>query len=55
LRATGLSGSALDYLNYLSEMPLFVQEVLPRMERAGLRHPQAPASKVSPAMAGLER
>jgi hypothetical protein len=28
------------FLNYLAEIPFFVQEVLPRMERAGLRHPQ---------------
>jgi dimethylsulfone monooxygenase len=54
LSATGLAGSALVFLNYLSEMPLFVQEVLPRMERAGLRHPQTAASTV-PAMAGVER
>ena len=52
--ATGIAGSALVFLNYLSEMPFFVQEVLPRMERAGLRHPQTAASTV-PAMAGLER
>jgi alkanesulfonate monooxygenase SsuD/methylene tetrahydromethanopterin reductase-like flavin-dependent oxidoreductase (luciferase family) len=54
LSATGIAGSALVFLNYLSEMPLFVQEVLPRMERAGLRHPQTAASTV-PAMAGLGR
>jgi len=30
-------GSALVFLNYLQEMPYFVQEVLPRLERAGLR------------------
>jgi alkanesulfonate monooxygenase SsuD/methylene tetrahydromethanopterin reductase-like flavin-dependent oxidoreductase (luciferase family) len=39
LKATGIAGSALVFLNYLSEMPLFVQEVLPRMQRVGLRHP----------------
>lgn len=38
LKATGIDGSALVFLNYLAEMPFFVQEVLPRMERAGLRH-----------------
>jgi len=52
--ATGIAGSALVFLNYLSEMPYFVQEVLPRMERAGLREPQTSASTV-PAMAGLGR
>lgn len=37
LSATGISGSALIFLDYLAELPYFVQEVLPRMERAGLR------------------
>ena len=40
LEAIGVAGSALVFLNYLQEMPYFVQEVLPRMERAGLRVPQ---------------
>lgn len=37
LEAIGVAGSALVFLNYLDEMPYFVEEVLPRMERAGLR------------------
>lgn len=37
LAAIGVAGSALVFLNYLQEMPYFVEEVLPRMERAGLR------------------
>ena len=37
LHAIGLAGSALVFLNYLQEMPYFVEEVLPRMERVGLR------------------
>jgi dimethylsulfone monooxygenase len=41
LRDAGVAGSALVFLNYLDEMPYFVQEVMPRMERAGLRQPQA--------------
>jgi FMNH2-dependent dimethyl sulfone monooxygenase len=39
LEAIGVSGSALVFLNYLQELPYFVQEVLPRLERAGLRAP----------------
>jgi len=39
LNTRGVSGSALVFLNYLDEMPYFVQEVLPRMEKAGLRQP----------------
>jgi len=54
LSATGIAGSALVFLNYLSELPFFVQEVLPRMERAGLRQPQAAAGK-APAVAGAVR
>ncbi len=41
LHAQGLAGSALVFLNYLDELPFFIQEVLPRMERAGLRQPFA--------------
>ena len=37
----GVAGSTLVFLNYLTEMPYFIQEVLPRMERAGLRVPAA--------------
>lgn len=33
----GLAGSAVVLLNFLAELPYFVQEVLPRMERVGLR------------------
>jgi FMNH2-dependent dimethyl sulfone monooxygenase len=41
LEAIGVAGSALVFLNYLQELPYFVQEVLPRLERAGLRTPVA--------------
>jgi FMNH2-dependent dimethyl sulfone monooxygenase len=37
LHDTGVVGSTLVFLNYLQEIPFFVQEVLPRMERIGLR------------------
>lgn len=40
ISATGVAGSALIFLNYLDEFPYFAQEVLPRMERAGLRTSQ---------------
>jgi FMNH2-dependent dimethyl sulfone monooxygenase len=35
----GVAGSTLVFLNYLNELPYFIQEVIPRMERAGLRRP----------------
>jgi alkanesulfonate monooxygenase SsuD/methylene tetrahydromethanopterin reductase-like flavin-dependent oxidoreductase (luciferase family) len=37
LEAIGVAGSALVFLNYLKEFPYFAEEVLPRMQRAGLR------------------
>ena len=39
LQAIGLAGSSMTFVNYLDEMPFFLQEVLPRMERVGLRTP----------------
>ncbi len=37
ISAIGVAGSTLVFLNYLRELPYFIQEVFPRMERAGLR------------------
>ena len=37
LHAAGLGGLAAVFLNYLNEMPYFNAEVLPRLERVGLR------------------
>lgn len=42
LAEIGVAGSALVFLNYLQEMPFFLEEVLPRLERAGLRAPRRP-------------
>ncbi len=39
MSATGLSGCTLAFVDYLKEIPYFVQEVLPRLERLGLRQP----------------
>jgi FMNH2-dependent dimethyl sulfone monooxygenase len=36
---TGLSGVALGFVNYLSELPYFIAEVLPRLQRLGVRRP----------------
>ncbi len=35
----GLAGTSIAFLDYLKEIPFFVQEVLPRLERLGLRQP----------------
>jgi alkanesulfonate monooxygenase SsuD/methylene tetrahydromethanopterin reductase-like flavin-dependent oxidoreductase (luciferase family) len=36
---TGLAGASICFIDYLIAMPYFIQEVLPRLERAGLREP----------------
>lgn len=41
MSAAGLSGTSISFLNYLDSLPYFIQEVLPRMERLGLRQPVA--------------
>jgi hypothetical protein len=33
----GLDGLALNFVDYLQELPYFAAEVLPRLERLGLR------------------
>ena len=37
--AAGFDGCGLSFANYAAEAPYFIQEVLPRLERAGLRTP----------------
>ena len=39
LSAAGLAGCSIAFLDYLKEIPFFVAEVLPRLERMGLRRP----------------
>jgi alkanesulfonate monooxygenase SsuD/methylene tetrahydromethanopterin reductase-like flavin-dependent oxidoreductase (luciferase family) len=39
--AAGFSGIAISFVNYIDELPYFCQEVLPRLERLGLRSPAA--------------
>jgi FMNH2-dependent dimethyl sulfone monooxygenase len=39
MSATGLAGCTVAFVDYLKEIPYFVQEVLPRLERLGLRAP----------------
>ena len=33
----GLAGTSVAFLDYLKEIPFFIHEVLPRLERLGLR------------------
>ena len=37
LSSAGLNGIAISFINYLDELPFFCDEVLPRLERLGLR------------------
>lgn len=39
LHAAGFDGAAIDFVNYLDELPYFAQEVIPRLERMGIRRP----------------
>jgi len=42
LSAAGFAGFAFSFVNYIDEFPFFRQEVLPRLERMGLRFPNTP-------------
>lgn len=42
LHAAGFDGLAMNFVNYLNELPYFAQEILPRLESRGLRQ-KAPA------------
>jgi len=39
ISAAGFTGATVTFVNYVKELPFFVQEVLPRLERKGLRLP----------------
>jgi alkanesulfonate monooxygenase SsuD/methylene tetrahydromethanopterin reductase-like flavin-dependent oxidoreductase (luciferase family) len=39
MSAAGLAGTSVAFLDYLEEIPYFVQEVMPRLEALGLRRP----------------
>jgi alkanesulfonate monooxygenase SsuD/methylene tetrahydromethanopterin reductase-like flavin-dependent oxidoreductase (luciferase family) len=39
IHGAGISGIAFSLVNYVNELPLLVQEVLPRLERMGIRAP----------------
>jgi len=40
LSNAGLTGIGISFINYLDELPFFRDEVLPRLERLGVREPQ---------------
>ena len=39
LQGPGFDGAAIYLVNYLDELPYFAQEVIPRLERIGIRKP----------------
>jgi alkanesulfonate monooxygenase SsuD/methylene tetrahydromethanopterin reductase-like flavin-dependent oxidoreductase (luciferase family) len=39
LKKGGYAGTAIQFVNFLDDLPYFVSEVIPRMEQAGLRLP----------------
>ncbi len=41
----GLAGASVCFLDYLAAMPYFIQEVIPRLERAGLRESSVIAAR----------
>ena len=45
--ATGLSGIGISFINYLDELPFFRDEVLPRLERLGLREPKRARAQIA--------
>jgi alkanesulfonate monooxygenase SsuD/methylene tetrahydromethanopterin reductase-like flavin-dependent oxidoreductase (luciferase family) len=45
LHNIGFDGLVLNFVNYLDEFPYFAQEVLPRLERAGVRTPPTNESR----------
>ena len=47
LSEVGFDGVAIIFVNYLQELPYFIQEVIPRLERRGLRRPVATVRLVS--------
>jgi dimethylsulfone monooxygenase len=53
ISSAGFTGIGFSFVNYLNELPYFVQEVLPRLERKGLR--QAPTAAAGPARSAAIR
>jgi FMNH2-dependent dimethyl sulfone monooxygenase len=47
LARTGLAGTVFGFVDYIKELPYFQQEVIPRLEKKGMRFPRAYAQQVS--------
>ncbi|WP_179957710.1 LLM class flavin-dependent oxidoreductase [Exilibacterium tricleocarpae] len=45
LSATGIAGTTLSFVDYVKEFPYFRDEVIPRLEKKGLRKPSASTRK----------
>ena len=53
ISAAGFIGTTITFVNYVDEFPYFRDEVLPRLERLGLRKPVRAAQVVTPAASPL--
>ncbi|MGE3247828.1 MAG: LLM class flavin-dependent oxidoreductase [Beijerinckiaceae bacterium] len=51
MHSAGLSGVAFSLVHYVNELPFLIEEVLPRMERLGLRAPAAQTVQAEGALA----
>ena len=57
VHGAGFDGTTLSFVDYVAELPYFAEEVIPRLERLGLRQPPAesnwlrPIAGVSPTVA----
>jgi alkanesulfonate monooxygenase SsuD/methylene tetrahydromethanopterin reductase-like flavin-dependent oxidoreductase (luciferase family) len=49
ISAAGFIGTTITFVNYVDEFPYFRDEVLPRLERLGLRKPVKAAQVGTPA------
>ena len=43
----GFTGIGISFINYLDELPFFCEEVLPRLERLGLREPRRERAQIA--------
>jgi FMNH2-dependent dimethyl sulfone monooxygenase len=53
ISAAGFIGTTITFVNYVDEFPYFRDEVLPRLERLGLRQPVKAAQVMTPATSAL--
>ena len=55
ISAVGFAGTTITLVNYVDELPLFCDEVLPRLEARGLRHKPKSASRSPESASGCAK